>query len=68
MKSDVLKIKQKNIDWIQLELINYLEDNQDIFIENTSKYKNFLAQSNQILLLKLRKLHDYEVYEKKFKN
>ncbi|MEL0124725.1 MAG: hypothetical protein VW827_03570 [Alphaproteobacteria bacterium] len=65
MKSDVLKIKQKNIDWIQLELINYLEDNQDIFIENTSKYKNFLAQSNQILLLRIKEiLHDYEGYEK----
>ena len=63
--SSALKIKQKNIDWIQLELINYFEDNQDDFIKDMDKYKSLMLQSNEVLLSRIKDiLHDYESHEK----
>lgn len=66
--SSGLKNQQRNIDWIQIELINYLEDNQDIFIAKTNKFKNFKLINNKNLLIRIKEiLNDYEDYEKEIK-
>jgi hypothetical protein len=64
-QKSTLKSKQKNIDWIQLELINYFEDNQDIFIAYKDRYKSLLLLPNEILFPRIKGiLFDYEGHEK----